>query len=332
MKYYFIQDPVSHLVHITFAKSINAKIIISSPIKKPFFTIFYNFFRILFNLNKYDSEGIYLCEGFFGLYFIRILKMFKPKIKIVYYDADPLFYKDYANFKGLKRKFVDFFFEKIDYILSDSNLSKKYIKRHIKVNKDVCVVHSFVNVNKFTFSPNFDSKNIIFIGRFSKEKNLINLLKAFKLIQNKYESIKLFLVGDGSFKKELKKTIKDLKLSNVIFSDGWVTDLSPYLNKSAIGYNVSDFESFGCVGLEFAVSGVIPLLGSRNGNAEILNYPEIIANPDDYKDIADRMIKLISLSNSEKKKLINKLYKASEKFNEKAQCAKFKTEFNRLVK
>jgi len=329
---YFIQNvPKSHFVHQGFAKSINANIFSPTPKNTPFILIpFYSFFKILFKINKIPKTGNYLCEGFAGLYFARFLKMFKPKIKIIYHDADAFFYLTYPKLKGIKKKYLDFYLKKIDYAISDSEISKKYLTKYISLEKEVPVVYPFVKTTKFGFKPSLDSKTIIYVGRLSNEKNLPNLIKAFSLVKKEINDTKLIMVGDGPQKQELKNLCDKLNLNNVIFT-GWLTDFNKYLNQSLIGYNVSLFEPFGCNGLEYALSGVIPLLGDKNGNAEVLNNERIICSPDDHQEIANRIIKLINLKKEEKEKLLNDLSKISLEYNEKNQCDKFKSAFEELV-
>lgn len=46
-------------------------------------------------------------------------------------------------------------------------------------------------------------KNILFVGRFCFEKNIISLVHAFKMLRGKREDIQLVLIGDGEYKKKI---------------------------------------------------------------------------------------------------------------------------------
>ncbi|MGA2418426.1 MAG: glycosyltransferase [Candidatus Staskawiczbacteria bacterium] len=54
---------------------------------------------------------------------------------------------------------------------------------------------------------------LLFVGRLSKEKNILALLAAYKKID--YKNKKLFIVGDGPLRPQIEKYIKDLKIQGV---------------------------------------------------------------------------------------------------------------------
>ena len=56
------------------------------------------------------------------------------------------------------------------------------------------------------------NKEIIFAGRFIRNNNLLNLIKAFKDITN--HSYKLILIGEGPIKNKMQRLIKELDLTN----------------------------------------------------------------------------------------------------------------------
>ena len=331
MDIYFIQNiPKAHYAHKAFAEAINATFILPGPKKiwLPFIP-FYNLPKILLSFKEYKKNSKFFCEGVAGLYFAGTLKIFRPDIKIIYHDADALFYRDYPRFRGLKKKFVDFFLKKIDFIISDSKISKKYINKYL--HKPTRVVYPFVDTRKFHFNPNLKSKNIIYVGRLADEKNLFRLLEAYKLIKKKISRSKLYIIGDGPQRKELERYVRKKRINGVCFT-GWLKNFKKYLNDSIIGYNVSKFEPFGCAGLEYVLSGIIPLLGKRNGNIEVLNEKMIIADPNNSWDIAKKILFLLNLSEEEKLGLIKKLRKRALKINKENQCKKFKTAFEELIR
>jgi len=315
-----------HEIHRRFSEAINAKIVKCCVSLGKLATIL-NILESVIRSFLYDPNFI-IVEGMESIYLAIFIKLRNKKIKVIYHDADPFFYRDYPQFSGIKKKFIDFFLKRIDYIISDSNISKKYITKYI--HKPIKVVYPFVNIEKFPFNPNLESKNIIYIGRLADEKNLFRLLDAYKLVKEKIPKSKLYIVGDGPQRKELERYVKRRKIKEVYFT-GWLKDFRKYLNDSILGYNVSKFDAFGCTGLEFALSGIIPLLGKRNGNAEVLNEKRIICNPDSSREIAKKMIDLINLNKKEKLSLLKRLREKALKYNKEKQCKTFKKVFKELV-
>ncbi|MFW9973515.1 MAG: glycosyltransferase family 4 protein [Candidatus Odinarchaeota archaeon] len=90
----------------------------------------------------------------------------------------------------------------VDFIIKTFKLKKK---RH-KIN----VIYNFVNINHFRpLSLKKLDKHILFIGRFSKEKNLVNLIKAFKDL----EEFSLDIIGKGREGLELINLAKKFGIS-----------------------------------------------------------------------------------------------------------------------
>jgi len=328
MKTFFVQNvPKSHRSHLVFAKSVDAELLVVSPKLLPIILIpIISFFRLPYLYFKYPS-GNFICEGMVGLYFSSILKLVRPNINIIYHDADLLFLRDYSKISGIKKRYLDFFLDKIDSCISDSKLSAIAFKKHLKI--DLEIVYPSVEINKFEFKPNLNSKQIIHVGRIAPEKNLERLVRAFAKINKKIPESKLVFVGSGD-SYNLRRLAS--KLGVEIEVKGFVEDLDSELNNSLIGYNVSSFEPFGCNGLEYALSGLIPIIGGKNGNAEVLKENMIICNERDVNDISNKIIELMELSKFKKLKLINSLKNKSIKINDEAQSAKFKKAFGKLKK
>lgn len=59
--------------------------------------------------------------------------------------------------------------------------------------------------------------NFTFTGNIGKVQNLINVVKAFKPVEQKYPEAFLNLVGNGSYMTEVKASVEELKLQNVHF-------------------------------------------------------------------------------------------------------------------
>ncbi len=328
MKTYFVQNiPESHRSHLVFAKSVNAELLVPAPKSLPIiFVPFITLFKLPYLYFKYP-DGNFICEGMSGVYFSSILKLVRSKINIIYHDADLFFLRDYQKMSGIKKRYLDFFLNKIDSGISDSNLSAKAIKQYLEISTEV--VYPSVVVNKFKFLPNLKSKQIIHLGRIASEKNLERLVKAFAKVKKKIPESKLVFIGSGN-DSELGKLAN--KLGIEVEFRGFVKNLNFELGKSLIGYNVSNFEPFGCNGLEYALSGVIPIIGRKNGNSEVLDEPSIICNERSVVDISNKIVELMTLSDVNKMKLLNSLRKKSMKITDKSQSVKFKNAFGKLKK
>ncbi len=103
-------------------------------------------------------------------------------------------------------------------------------------DKTVIAREHFVDNQEFTEIIQFDSRpNVIgFVGRFSPEKGVLNLLEAIRLHGS--DDKHYLFIGDGPQLIELKKRIAEYHLGDKITLTGWVKheNLVHYLNKMKI--------------------------------------------------------------------------------------------------
>lgn len=72
--------------------------------------------------------------------------------------------------------------------------------------------------------PSEEKISFINVGRLTKEKNQVSLVRAFKKIVDEYEDVELFLVGEGEYASEVKKTILQNHLSQHVHMVGNVNN------------------------------------------------------------------------------------------------------------
>ena len=155
-------------------------------------------------------------------------------------------------------------------------------KRIIELSKE--------KVEKNYFSNNF---NIINIGRLTKQKDHITLLKAMKLVLKKIQC-NLLIIGDGSERKNIYKFIKDNDLENNVNLLGYKSNPWKYLSRSDLFVLSSNWEGFGNVIVESMILGV-PVISSdcNSGPSEILvdgKYGDLLEIRD-YNKLSELILK-----------------------------------------
>lgn len=117
----------------------------------------------------------------------------------------------------LEKKYYDMrkMFTKVDCIVSPSEFVKnKLIEGKLACN-DIKVLHNFVNESEH---EEVKTGNYAFyFGRLSKEKGILNLVKAIKEIDN----AKLIIAGDGDERECIEEYIKDNNLQDRISLIGY---------------------------------------------------------------------------------------------------------------
>lgn len=190
--------------------------------KKKFFVIqtMHEFHLICPNSILYDYFSNKVCES-------CTLK------KIKY----PVFFKRcdrrgrlYTFLKGARSFLANTVFhqeELIDKIVSPSDfIKKKLIQDNINSSKIVTIRNPIAYIEN---NSTMKKENVICsFGRFSKEKNLIFLIKAFILWKEKTNNdFKLLLIGEGDTESELRNYVSDSNYKNYI-------DFKPFLEKNTL--------------------------------------------------------------------------------------------------
>lgn len=123
----------------------------------------------------------------------------------------------------IEKKYYDMrkMFKKIDCIIAPSEFVKnKYIEGKLACN-DIKVIHNFVNKSEHDEAKL--GNYAFYFGRLSKEKGILNLVKAIKEVDN----AKLIIAGDGDERENIESFIKENNL------DGRI-DLIGYQNQENI--------------------------------------------------------------------------------------------------
>ena len=94
-----------------------------------------------------------------------------------------------------------------------------------------------------------NNHTLISIGRLSKEKGQVDLIDVVGILKNKYKDIKLYLIGDGEEKSNLKEHIKKNKLDKNVVLTGFLSknDIELKVLESSVFVTTSHTESFGLV-------------------------------------------------------------------------------------
>jgi len=118
-------------------------------------------------------------------------------------------------------------------IIVNSEYNKKTLSKFILNKKKIIKIYNPIKLEKKIIKTRRE-KIILYVGRIVKEKGLITLIKAFKLISDK--EYKLLIVGDGNYKKKIISLIKKEKLADKVKITGWVKNTQRYYLKSNTGF------------------------------------------------------------------------------------------------
>lgn len=189
----------------------------------------------------------------------------------------------------------------IDYLIPASEELTNFYQKNILTTKSVYIP---ISLDYFPKKPaKLNNKNLISVGRLSKEKGYEDLIYVFNEIMKKDDKFHLDIIGDGNEKEKLNNLIKKLNLEKNITLHGYQSKeyINRYLEKASLYLMCSFEESFGIVLIEAGSFGVPAIcFDSAQGANEIIENKKsgyLIANRN-KKEMAKKTIELIKDSST----------------------------------
>lgn len=202
------------------------------------------------------------------------------------------------NQKYIKK--LGFILKYVDYLMPSSDYLTDYYKS-IYGKYDYKIKTNKMPIEGSNKLCDLKKKNIISVGRLSKEKGFADLIEIFSNIES--EDWTLTIVGDGDEKENLEALIKDNNLEGKVILTGFLNKEKLYkLYENSSLYVMTSFEeSFGLVLVEASSFG-LPLIAfdSAIGAKEIIKENGILVSNRD-KSIMIKKIKKLMNDISERK-------------------------------
>ncbi|MCM1180025.1 MAG: glycosyltransferase family 4 protein [Clostridium sp.] len=175
--------------------------------------IIYKYYKFLIH-HQYDEIVLVGNSSLFLLLKSRRFRKLYHQ-KIIYWA-----HNEVRSFYGCEK-----YAETIKEIVSVSNFVNASIRMHFKDLKNVPykVLKNCVNISRLSTDKEnkmldevksqygIDSQDfiIMFTGRISEEKGLLETIKAFNLLREKVSNVKLFIVGGGFYAKKIKSAYEE---------------------------------------------------------------------------------------------------------------------------
>ena len=167
------------------------------------------------------------------------------------------------------------------------------------------IIHSPIGAKPFFFDiqPDYNSNNLLAMGRFVDIKSPLDTIRAFKIVNEKFPEIQLNFVGVGDLWEGAKQLAKELKISDKIDFIGAINqqrqtelfkETSIFLQHSVTAEN-GDSEGTPVVIIEASAAG-IPIVSTRHaGIIDIVKNNEtgFLVEEHDYEAMAEKIILLL---------------------------------------
>ena len=211
---------------------------------------------------------IFLQYNLLHLFFIKCL-YFKKIYKLILIQENIL---SLENRKEYTEKIYDSNHLKFLYTLPDVIISPtKYIKYdliqnfHVKEEK-ILVIESWTT--KKTLIKNKKTIDIVYCGRFAKQKRLDIAIKIIKKVKESLPMVNVFFIGEGKEEIKLKQIIEEAHLDKNIKILSSTHKIFNYFSRSKIFILTSEFEADTLVIIEAMTQEVIPVILKRLGVGE----------------------------------------------------------------
>lgn len=187
---------------------------------------------------------------------------------------------------------VTFSINESDGITAVSKNLREETYRFFNIEKEINVIHNFVDVKRFSKKPIDAFKKalapngervIMHASNFRKVKRVEDVIHIFKNINEKMPS-KLMMVGDGPERHTAEELCRALHICDEVRFVGKQEQMEEIMVISDLFLLTSDYESFGLSALEAMAAGV-PVVSSNAGGLPEINIHGITGFMADVGDI-----------------------------------------------
>jgi glycosyltransferase involved in cell wall biosynthesis len=210
-------------------------------------------------------------------------------------DLQSLVVKTFSRmYVSIDRKVI----ESANKVIAVSNACARELQDYYGI-KDVDVVYNGVDTNFFipAEEKEWEEPYILYTGRLSPEKGLLDLVESAKYICQDYPEIKFVIIGIGPLERRLRKLAHNLDLNKSISFLGYMDQnkLVKYYQNAMVYVLPSYIEGLSTTLLEAMSCGIPTVATNIAANSEVVvdNETGILVPPRDSKALADAIIYLL---------------------------------------
>lgn len=197
---------------------------------------------------------------------------------------------------------VTFSINESDAITAVSNNLRDETYNSFTIEKEIEVIHNFVDVHRFNRKPIDAFRRVIapdgerillHASNFRRVKRVQDVIKIFAAVNEKIPS-KLLLVGDGPERPGAESLARDLEIFNDIRFVGRQEQMEDIMAIADLFLLTSEYESFGLAALEAMAAGV-PVISTNAGGLPEININGKTGYLSDVGDIDEMSQQALSI-------------------------------------
>ncbi len=292
--------------------------------------------------SDYDIITAHHCTIALQIYYILLKQKYKDKKFVMTMHSCFEKEQNYNYGSNIKNKCAEWALTKAlsvsDKIIFVSEAGRKsYLDNfNIDPNKTI-VIYNGVEVHGKT--ENNDIKDYIrltYIGRLEKIKGVDLLLTAVRELLDKNYSVRVWIIGDGTERKNLEDQAHKLRLERAVEFLGTQRNIENYLQKSDLFVYPSVWEEVFGISIVEAMSYGVPCVANRVGGIpEIIDngVNGFITNEKSEKGVCDAIERFFAMRNSGSIELMkDACEKTAERFGIQATVEHLKDTYEALLR
>lgn len=205
-------------------------------------------------------------------------------------------------------------YKKANYVVVQTEHNKEYFSNL----NNVVVINNPIDLKELASKALNTSKEnkIVSIGRLMPQKNHIMLINAFNEFVKKHNDYKLVIYGEGSYRTELEKKIKELNLSDSILLPGETTNILNEILDAKLFVLSSNYEGMPNALVEAMCLGLPCISTKVSGANELIKNKEngLLIDINNTNQLLELM-KLLIEDNELAIKLANNATKLNQELN-----------------
>lgn len=305
-----------------------------------FLEVYPNFKKVIYKSNKIFFD-LYIFWYLLQKYKVEI--WFSPqttvwyinrKIKVISIVHDLWYlYNYYWFFDNIYWKINFFFsFKRATKIISISDFTKSEIIKFYKIKPEkISTIYHWKNEIFFNYVSNKTKWDyILSIWSYFKRKNITFLIESFKLLENDYPNLKLYIITNNI--NLTKKVFKINNIPNNVFFLDWVNrkELSTLYHNSLFTVLPSIYEWFWFPLIESQMSKTLVLCSDNTSYKEIWWNSVFTFNPFNNNDLLEKMKFLLTIDNKKRENYIKLWIDNIQKYNWELSANEYINLFNNI--
>jgi Glycosyltransferase len=269
-------------------------------------------------LKDFDVVISHLRDMNTRLSYLKSKNLLRPKLIIVEHVT-----KEYYSEK--EKRIIKKYYKYADLIVAVSDKVRDDLMEHFNLEPNkIQVIYNGVDIESVVklsnaFQTTLNKPCIVSAGRLSIDKDFETLIKG---VYHSNTKPFLYVLGEGSKRKDLENLIKSLKLEDKVFLVGFIENPFPYIKNCDIYITSSIRESFSMSTLEAMALGK-PVISTDVVPFAKDNFNSLVFKPKDYTTLANHIDKL--LSNEKLREFLSKnAHETAKELSIDSMCREYK--------